>query len=424
MRQYSVPVGEGTARFFADRVIGVVQPKMTAGVPDVYAELSRAVQTPIGCESLQTIAAGKRSAAIVVNDITRPYPGREMVEVLARELNLAGIPDSGISLIMAYGHHRDNTPEELRQMFGQEILRRFSVVHHHAADPDTLQFMGTTSMGILVEVNRVFAQAEVKITTGCITPHQLAGFSGGRKSILPGISGMNSLKKHHSFPIRPEKTSLGYLEGNPFHEQSMEAARIAGVDFILNSIDNAQRDVVRCVAGDLEAAYACGVELCRKVWSVEVTEKADIVVVSPGGYPRDFDLHQSQKALGCAEMLCKSGGRIILCAEMRDGPGRPGAVLAAAESPDAVITQFRKTGYTPQALSKAYMLARALQSFRISVACSRIPEAQLQAMFFDSYPTAEQAVRAAVEEQGDGATMLIVPYASDILPVISSPQYN
>lgn len=419
---YTIPIGERTETFSARNVLGVIQPKPTQGVSDVPGELLRAVQNPIGSRSLQEIARGKSSAAIVVNDITRPYPGREMVEVLAQLLNRAGIPDSGIRLIMAYGHHRDNTREELLGMFGSEILNRFEIVHHHAEDPGSLEFMGTTSMGIPVEVNKVFAQSEVKITTGCITPHQLAGFSGGRKSILPGISGMNALKKHHSFPIRPDHTSLGWLEGNPFHHQAVEAARIAGVDFILNSIDNAHREVISCVAGDLEEAYLRGVELCRRVWAADVTEKADIVIVSPGGYPRDFDLHQSQKALGCGEMLCKPGGSIILCAEMRDGAGRPGAVLESADSPESVIARFRETGYTPQALSKAYMLARALHSFRIHVAGSTVPDAKLKAMFFSAHKTVDAAVQAAVREQGENASVLIVPYASDVLPIISSRQ--
>lgn len=422
MGHYTIPIGERTEAFSARNVLGVVQPRQTSGVSDVHGALLRAAQDPIGSESLQKIAAGKSSAAIVVNDITRPYPGKEMVAVLAQLLNEAGIPDSGIKLIMAYGHHRDNTREELRGMFGAELLGRFEIVHHHAGDPNSLEFMGVTSMGIPVEVNKVFARSEVKITTGCITPHQLAGFSGGRKSILPGISGMNALKKHHSFPIRPDRTSLGWLEGNPFHHQAVEAARIAGVDFILNSIDNAHREVVSCVAGDLEAAYAQGVALCRRVWAADVPEKADIVVVSPGGYPRDFDLHQSQKALGCAEMLCRPGGTIILCAEMRDGAGRPGAVLEAADSPESVIAEFRKTGYTPQALSKAYMLARALRSFHVCVAGSMVPAGKLEAMFFTAYKNVDDAVRAAVEEQGENASVLIVPYASDILPTILSRQ--
>ena len=158
MMKYTVPIGQREETFQAENVLAVVQPPMTKGTSDIPGEIRRAIRNPIGCEFLQKIAAGKSCAAIVVNDITRPYPGKEMVLVLAEELNAAGIPDGEIRLIMAYGHHRDNTREELRKMFGQEILNRFEIVHHHAADPDTLKYMGMKSMGVPVEVNRVFAE--------------------------------------------------------------------------------------------------------------------------------------------------------------------------------------------------------------------------------------------------------------------------
>lgn len=424
MQRVEIPVGQQMQVLCTHRKLRVLLPQSSPGVSDIRAEIERAVDAPIGTPPLRMLACGKRTAAIVVNDITRPYPGRVMVEVIAQRLNEVGITDDRICLVMAYGHHRDNTPQELTGMFGESIMRRFTIVHHHATDPQTLCTLGTTSMSIPVEINRRFAEAELKITTGCITPHQLAGFSGGRKSILPGISGMNALKQHHSFPIRPDRTSLGWLEGNPFHEQAVEAARIAGVDFIVNSIDNAEHGVVHCVAGDLEKAYLHGVMLCRKVWTVEAPAKAKIVIVSPGGYPRDFDLHQSQKALGCAETLCQEGGRIILCAQMRDGGGRPGEVLKKAESPDEIIETFRQTGYTPQALSKAYMLARALKKYHISVACSRIAQDELRQMFMDGFDTVQQALDAAIAEQGENADILVVPYASDILPAISWQQRN
>jgi len=418
MKTINVPIGESNQSVTVDDNTVVIEPTEYKGVENVKEEILRAILNPIGSKSLYEIAHGKKTAAIVVNDITRPYPGKEMVEVIASELNKAGISDENIKLVVAYGHHRDNTKEELVKMFGQEINDRFTIVHHHATDYDTLVTLGKTSMGVDVQINKDFALSDVKITTGCITPHQLAGFSGGRKSILPGISGMDSLKKHHSFPIRPDKTSLGFYHGNPFHEQALEAARIAKVDFIVNSVDNTHKEVVKCVAGDVDLAHQSGVELCKKVWGATVEQKADIVIASPGGYPRDFDLHQSQKALGCAEVLCKPNGRIILCTEMRDGEGRPGKVLKNAQRVQQVIDDFKEIGYTPEALSKAYMLARALNNFKISVAGSNIDDELLKEMFFEPYKTVQQALDAAIKEVGDNAKIIIVPNASDILPEV------
>lgn len=411
-----IPVGESWAEALVPNCLGMAMPENIPGVPDIRAEIQRALANPIGSPKLRELAKGKRTAVIVVNDITRPYPGGIMVEELARELQAGGMEDNQISLVVAYGHHRCNTDEELVKMFGNEVVKRFRIIHHDAMDPEKLLTVGRTSAGIDVEINKDFVLADLKITTGCITPHQLAGYSGGRKSILPGISGMKALKIHHSFPIRPEVTSLGWLLGNPFHEQSLEAARIAGVDFILNSIDNFQKQVVQCVAGDLNEAHLAGVDICNQVWKVKVKEKPDVVIVSPGGYPRDFDLHQAQKAVGCAEVICKEGGTIILCAEMRDGKGRPGKVLYDAESVEEVMDIFRKEGYTPHANSKAYMWARAMQHFHLIIAQSRISEEEITGMFMEYAETLQAAVDSAAARHGKNAVYLAIPYASDMIP--------
>lgn len=412
----SMPVGEGEISFDVPNLLQVVEPVKSACV-DVDAEIHRAMKEPIGSERLQEIARGKHSAAIIVNDITRPYAGREMILAIAEELNAAGMKDEEIFLVVAYGAHRINTDEELIKMYGEEVFRRFRYVHHDAFDPETLETVGVTDGGVVVEINREFAQAEVKITTGCIVPHQLAGFSGGRKSVIPGIAGFNTLKKHHSFPIRPEETSLGWIDGNPFHEEAMKAARIAGVDFIVNSVDNEEKKMVKCVCGDLGNAYIEGARLSRQAWSVPVKQKADVVIVSPGGYPRDFDLHQSQKAIGCAEMMCKEGGHIILCAEMRDGGNKPGKMLKEAEDLKCITDKFCKVGYTPDALSKTYMFARAMQHFHVTLIGSKIPQNDQKEMFFEVYDSIEQAIQTDLARYGENASFVVMPCASEVIPV-------
>ncbi|HWQ75204.1 MAG TPA: nickel-dependent lactate racemase [Syntrophomonas sp.] len=414
----NIPVGDTQIKAAIPNVQAVIGPAHIPGVKDMRAEVRRAIENPIDSPRLRDIAKGKKNAGIIVNDITRPYPGGLLVEEIAYELSQAGFTDDQIFLVVAYGNHRSNTHEELCSMFGEQVVERFRIVHHCATDESKLVTMGRTAGGVEVQINKEFAEAEVKITTGCITPHQLAGYSGGRKSVIPGIAGINSLKAHHSFPIRPKASSMGWLKGNPFHEEALAGAYVAGVDFIVNSVDNPERELVGCVAGELNAAHLKGVELCAKIWTVPVAGKADVVVVSPGGYPRDFDLHQAQKAIGCAEMLCKEGGQIILVAEARDGAGKFGKVLVEAKDPQDIIDKFTKDGYAPDNISKAYMWARAVQHFKIAVACSKISKEELNSMFLEGFDTVEEAIALALQRYGEDAAFLVIPHASDTTPII------
>lgn len=415
----SFKVGEEVIQATIPNLMGIVAPHDLSPVPDIRAEIRRALDNPIGTPRLTEIARGKKTAGIIVNDITRPYPGGLMVEELARDLNLAGLKDEQILLVVAYGNHRANTEAECREMFGDNVVDRFRIVHHDANDPATLIKLGKTADGMVVEINKDFVEADIKITTGCIVPHQLAGLSGGRKSVIPGISGIVGLKAHHSFPIRPKDSSMGWLDGNPFHEQALAGARLAGVDFIVNSVENASRGIVLAVAGDLDAAHRAGVETCRKIWAVSIPAKADVVVVSPGGYPRDFDLHQAQKAIGCAEMVCKPGGRIIMCAEARDGIAKFGKAMQEAKTPQEIIYKFTANGYQPDSISKAYLWCRALQRFSIVVTNCKVNKEDLSKMFLDSADTLDQAITGALKDYGENATFLAIPLAAEIIPVFS-----
>lgn len=417
-----IPIGEKTVEARVPNLVRVAEPARIPGVADPRAEVRRAIASPIGSRPLRELAAGRRRAVIVVNDITRPYPGRLMAEEIIRELHAAGMRDDQIALLIAYGQHRENTEEELLGLYGPELTRRYRIVHHHANAPEENVTVGVTQGGVPVSVNRFYMESDLKILTGCIAPHQFAGFSGGRKSVIPGIADIKAVKRHHSFPIRPEKISLGILENNRFHLEALEAARITGVDFIVNSVDNAERELVACVAGDLEAAFLAGVEISRKVWTVEFPVRPRIVIVSPGGYPRDFDLHQSQKAIGCAELLLPEGGGLILCAECRDGAGKPGELLRQAKSPDEVIDDFLTNGLKPNGNGKAYMLARAAKKFTIALAGSRIPQAALRDMFLDGYDTIEEAISVMLRRFGPDAPIAVVPHASEIIPVFTDTQ--
>lgn len=408
-----VPLGRGSVEASIPNLLGVIEPAYVPGVDDMRQEIRRAIRSPIGSARLCEIAKGKKSVAIVVNDITRPYPGGLMVEELADELKLAGITDEQIFLVVAYGTHREQTRDELIEMFGSSVVERFRFVHHHAEAPETLKDFGMTDGGLPIIVNREFAQADVKVLTGLIALHHAAGFSGGRKSVLPGVSSMESIKIHHSYPISPAQPSMGWLEGNPFHEMALQAAKKIGIDFIVNTVDNADRQMVRVVAGDLEKAHLAGCRICEDIWITKIREKADVVIVSPGGFPRDINLWQAQKACAVGELACKEGGHIIVVAEAPDGAPRFADILKNAESPKACVDSYFAAKVQGAVFGKAYMWSRAMTKFKVSIVNSKMSKEELESMFFSSYPTLQEAVDDSIRTYGENASFLVIPYAAE-----------
>ncbi|HET7629379.1 MAG TPA: nickel-dependent lactate racemase [Bacillales bacterium] len=413
---YNIPYGKRQLTFELDVDIECLMTQKTS-VPTEKRELvKKAMKNPIGSAKLIDLARGKTNAVIVINDITRPSPSQLFVEEISRELNEAGIPDSKITLLVATGNHRANTKEELLGMIGREAYDRFTVINHDASDANQLVDLGETTRGLPVIVNRIVVESDLTILTGIITPHQSAGFSGGRKSIVPGVAGLKSLEMHHSFPIRPEYPVMGLMEKNTFHEEAVEAARKVGVDFIVNVVKNSDGAIVSVVAGDLVEAHAKGVEVCKEVWAVKVKEKFDVTIVSPGGYPKDFDMHQAQKALATAEMVTKPGGSIILVAECADGAGKFAQLLVDARDPQEVIDYFKSAGFNSKNhSSKAFMYARVLQKHDIYFVTDQMAPVELKKMFFIPSSTIESAYHNAAAKCGRQPKTALIPYAVDCL---------
>jgi len=304
-------------------------------------------------------------------------------------------------------------------MLGAEAVRRFRVTNHDCARSQDMAFVGETANGFPVWVNRMVADAPVKVLTGLITPHHVAGYSGGRKSILPGVAGLETIARHHSFPNRLYGPAMGILDGNPFHELSVLAARLVGVDFIVNVVKNWRGQVVRAVAGDLEAAHHAGMAVCEDNWLLDLPHLFDVVIATPGGYPRDINLHQAQKAMSAAEQLVAPGGAIVLVAECGDGVGAFGSWLKSGSSPQAVIDRFMREGFTAEHSSKAFLCARALAEHPVVVVCGGIPAPELSAMFFLPATSAQDAVDRALSLAGPAPRVLALPYAVDCVPRVA-----
>jgi nickel-dependent lactate racemase len=397
----------------------IVYPQELPAVAEPHSEIRHAMEHPIGCPPLRQLAVGKSDVMVVINDITRPAPSRLMLEEILIELEAGGIREDAINVVIACGNHRANTLEEIQEMVGSELASRLRIRNHDCEDEENLTFYSEMNTGIPVWINSVVAHSSLKILTGLITPHHSAGYSGGRKSIMPGVAGLRSLNRHHSFPIRPFQPAYGWMKGNPFHEVAVKAARRVGVDFILNVVKNSSGGIVKAVAGEMEAAHEHGVALCEKSWAIKFRQKYDIVIVTPGGHPRDINLHQAQKAMSTAETVIKDGGVIVLVTECSNGVGKFGNWLKQAETPREVIERFKREGFTREQSSKDFMCARALDKYTVIVSCSGIEKSDLEQMFFRYAPSPQAAVEDALALKGLGSSVLVLPHALSCVTTIA-----
>ncbi len=279
-----------------------------------------ALARPVGTPRLCELAKGKKRITLITSDHTRAVPSRITLPILLSEIR-SGSPEAEITILIATGLHRRTTEEEQRRMFGDAIVDHEKIVVNDAYKDDDFVHLGTLPSGAELWVNRVAVDCDLLVTEGFIEPHFFAGFSGGRKSILPGVCNAATVNENHSYrAISSPYSNAGTLEHNPIHEDMVCAARMAGVGFILNVALNGEKKVIAAFAGDLEEAHAEGVSFVRSLAQCPGVT-GDIVITSNGGYPLDQNLYQSPKAAATAEACCRDGGVIILCASCADGIG-------------------------------------------------------------------------------------------------------
>ncbi len=296
----------------------------SARVSDPGAALLAMLRAPLGGRPLVEIARGKRTATIVICDITRPVPNRVILPPVFAELARAGITLDNITILVATGLHRPSTPAEIITMLGEEIAGSVRVLSHHAKEIGEQRFLGTTPQGTPVYVDETYCAADVKITTGFIEPHLMAGFSGGRKLIAPGCAGEETIKALHSprFIEHPECRE-GSIDNNPLHAELLRIAALAGHDLIVNVALDADRRITGIFAGDPVIAHATGVSHVRAAVSAHVPSPVDIVVTSAAGYPLDLTYYQTVKGMTAAAPVLKPGGTLIIAAECAEGLGGP-----------------------------------------------------------------------------------------------------
>lgn len=418
-----VPYGRGTVdvRIPAANLMGVFTPPGAPASPDPEGEVTRAIESPIGCAPLGDRLKHGMSVCIVVSDVTRPVPYRIILPPLLAYLNRCGIDDSDVTLLVATGLHRPNTDEEHALLYGEDTVRRVRVINHHFADDANLVSLGVTRFGTPIEVNRLAVEADILITTGYIEPHQQLGFTGGRKSILPGISSERAVMHNHGAAMMDDARSVnGLLEGNPQHEDAMEFARAVGVDFIVNVILNQDGKLYRAVAGDLTEAYMAGVAISRSIREVVFPELCDIAVTA-SGYPLDQVLYQGPKISSSifrlSRPVIREGGTVIIPMEATEGVGFHTEfyemMCSGGGNPDALIAKMYADPSKDQ--WGAQIWARMLQRLHMTIVTQNMTASQIEAMGISHCASLQTAIDTAMTRYGEGCRIAVFPEAPSVL---------
>jgi nickel-dependent lactate racemase len=302
----------------------VLRSHTAAAIRDVDSALANALDHPIGCAPLGTLAAGKRTAAISVCDITRPAPNSVTLPPLLARLHTAGIPTEGVTILIATGLHRVATDAEVKSIVGPEIAAKYRIVSHDARDFAGHRSLGATRRGTPVYIDERFMAPDLRITLGFIEQHLMLGFSGGRKLIAPGLAAQETIKVIHSprFMREPLATE-GSIAKNPLHDELLEVARMAHHDFMLDVTLTQDRQISGVFAGDPVKAHAAGVDFLEQTSLEILPAPADVVITSAAGYPLDLTFYQTVKGVTAAQHIARQGGRILILSECPEGMGSP-----------------------------------------------------------------------------------------------------
>jgi len=389
---------------------------------DPAATLAAKLRAPNGARPLAELAAGRRSACVVISDITRPVPNQLILPPVLATLEAAGIPRERITILVATGLHRPNLGDELVEMVGPEIAANYRIENHYGAALDEHTYLGDSPRGVPIWIDSRYVEADLKITTGLIEPHLMAGFSGGRKLICPGIAALETIKVWHgpAFLEHP-KADCGILDGNPVHEENTWIGRRAGCDFIINTVIDSQRQILAIVAGDMEKAFLEGVEFVRKIVIDTVPEPVDIVVTSSAGYPLDTTFYQSVKGMTGALPIVKQGGTIIVAASMTEGIGSPEfqSLFEQNESLEIFVERILGKDYFVMDQWQLEELAKVRRKAEVRVVSHGLPAETLDRLFVRSAPTVEAAVSDALAKHGPNATIAVIPKGPYVLAQVA-----
>lgn len=379
--------------------------------------VEQALSSPIGDRTQFRTVTRNNSIAITINDKTRPVPNNLLLKPLLERFSLLGVPDENITLFIASGTHDPMPKSEFSRILSQEFIDRFRIVAHDCDDNTQLYELGLTKRGTPVLANRLFIEKDIKIVVGDIELHHFAGYSGGVKSAAIGLNGRKTINANHKLLIDP-LSRMGEYDQNPLRQDIEEIGALMGIDYALNAVLDENKTVLAAFFGDPIAVMQEGIRKVDQISRIPCENKYDLVIASAGGYPKDINLYQAQKAMTHASYFCKKGGSIILLAECSEGAGSEGFLnfLSDVRSPEQAIQKFEREGFSVGP-HKAFQIARILESHAVYL-LSSMPARLVKYQMLVPMELSEinRFIPAIVPQNG---RIAILPYATACIPYAS-----
>jgi len=396
-----------------DNLLGVLKPNEVEVELTGEAEVRRALSAPIGSAPLSQLVKAGEKVAIITSDITRPMPSKIVLPPLLEELYAAGVKAEDITVVFALGSHRKHTEDEMKYLVGEEVYKQVSCID---LDVNDCVHLGTTSRGTPVDIFRPVAEADRRICLGNIEYHYFAGYSGGAKAIMPGVSTRDAIQSNHSMMVLDE-AKAGAIETNPLRQDIDEVAKFVPIDFILNVVLDEKKNIIKAVAGHYIEAHREGCRFLDSLYKVKIREKADIVIVSAGGYPKDINLYQAQKALDNSKHAVKDGGIVILVASCKEGLGEHvfERWMTTSESAGQMIEKIQQ--HFELGGHKAAAIAMVLKKARVMLV-SDLDDDFVRSIFLEPYKDIKQAIDEAIKAAGNNAKIIVMPYGGSTLPCL------
>ncbi len=422
----SLPYGERTIEASAPDTATVLVPRHTPPLEDTTGAVRVAIASPIGARPLAEIARGRRRAAIVVSDVTRPVPNFVLLPPLLETIEAAGIARGDVTIVIGTGLHRPSRADERERILGAGIVARYHVIDHDARDRSTQSFLMKTARGVEVWVNRGYMDADLRILTGFVEPHLFAGYSGGGKAMLPGVCGAEAIMaNHHARMIGHPKATWCTTDGNPIFEEMRDVALKSEPSFIVNVTLDERKRVTGVFAGEMAAAHDAAMAQAARQHVLPIAGLFDIVVATNMGYPADLSLYQAAKGMSVAAQACATGGAILLVAECREGLGGPEYVdlMRSEASPAALLNRFERDGHATvhdqwQVQVQAMVQARCNVWLHSSLDRAAVESAHL-GFALDVDGTLASILAAKRAELGREPSVCVMPYGQLTVPRIS-----